>query len=230
MATFPLDDDGTIGQVLGYLGNELDPSILIGGWATVAILGDGEISHDIDVILGDPRIKSRLDNAVQGLSTSTHVGASEIRGTVEGIHVDIYTPHESQLGQVLKLRVERLTPYSEPLPGTNWRLLNIEAHTMTKMAALLDRHDTEKGRKDAREIVRLLAQGVDANAACKILAEATAGPAERVPEHVGRVFDLLPTRADLNKAGKKQFHSLSLVWDSAAVLAIAGESQRPDFA
>ena len=36
MAEVPLDDEGHLRFVLDYLGHELEPSILIGGWATFA--------------------------------------------------------------------------------------------------------------------------------------------------------------------------------------------------
>lgn len=35
MADLPLDDEGHLRLVLDYLGEELEPSILIGGWATL---------------------------------------------------------------------------------------------------------------------------------------------------------------------------------------------------
>jgi len=72
------------------------------------------------------------------------------------VHVEIYTPHESKLGSRLLLRVEVLVEYTEQFDGTPWLLLTIEAHILTKMAAILDRHASAKGEKDARELLALL--------------------------------------------------------------------------
>ena len=46
-----------------------------------------------------------------------------------------------------------LAEYPDDLSFEKWTLLRLEAHIATKMAALLDRHFSEKGHKDAREIL-----------------------------------------------------------------------------
>lgn len=51
--TQPKIDEQLLIKVLDYLGRDLDPSILIGGWATQLRVG-GEISHDIDLIIARP--------------------------------------------------------------------------------------------------------------------------------------------------------------------------------
>jgi hypothetical protein len=43
------DDNGVIRALVDRLGHDLEPSILIGGWATFIRVG-GEISLDIDLI------------------------------------------------------------------------------------------------------------------------------------------------------------------------------------
>ena len=43
------DDSGVIRALVDRLGHDLEPSILIGGWATFIRVG-GEISLDIDLI------------------------------------------------------------------------------------------------------------------------------------------------------------------------------------
>lgn len=223
------DSDPALGWVLDYLGDELEPSVLIGGWATVAMVG-GEISKDIDLILGDASIQARLHTAVEKLSVSTHVGARKFRGEVQGVHIDIYVPHQSELGAALRLRVEVLARHTTHLPGQPWSLLTIEAHTISKMAALLDRADTEKGHKDAREILALLTKGVDAVQACSILAQATAGPVAGIGSHVASVFDLLPSRARANKAQRKDIAVWRRHWQRAAdAEAAAHDWQRPTF-
>lgn len=45
------DPDGTLRALVDHLGYDLEPSILIGGWATYLRVG-GPMSHDIDLIIG----------------------------------------------------------------------------------------------------------------------------------------------------------------------------------
>lgn len=221
----PVDEEGHLRFVLDYLGHELEPSILIGGWATFLRVG-GDISHDIDLIIGSPEVRERVRGAVEQLSESHHLQGKKWRGEVEGVHVDVYLPHESELGGKLRLKVEVLAEHTEALAGGGWRLLTLEAHTISKFAALLDRPDTEKGFKDAREIARLLEQGVDPARACTILAAATAGPVEDLRDHIAMVFELLPPRADLNKAGRRMIDRLRREWDDAIVDAMASSPRR----
>jgi len=49
-----------------------------------------------------------------------------------------------------------ISKYTEPLADSKWLLLTVEAHILTKMAAILDRHASAKGEKDARELLGLL--------------------------------------------------------------------------
>lgn len=206
--------------VLDYLGHELEPSILIGGWATFFRVG-GDISLGIDLIIGSPQVRRRVRMAVDGVTESLHPQGRKWRGEVEGVHVDVYLPHESELGGKLRLKVEVLAEHTDELGHGDWRLLTIEAHTISKMAALLDRRDSEKGFKDAREIWRLLDQGVDASVACRILAEATAGPIENLRGHIAAIFALLPTRAQLNKDQRRRANRMRREWGDAIVAATA---------
>lgn len=220
MAEIPIDDGGHLRLVLDYLGHELEPSILIGGWATFFRVG-GDISHDIDLIIGSPEMRDRVRAAVSGVSESHHLLGRKWRGEVEGVHVDVYLPHESELGGRLRLKVEVLAEYTDELGHGDWRLLTIEAHTISKLAVLLDRPDTEKGFKDAREIARLLEQGVDAATACAILAAATSGPVEGLRAHIAMVFELLGPRAGLNKEQRRRIDRMRREWDDAIVAAVA---------
>lgn len=215
MAELPLDDEGHLRLVLDYLGAELEPSILIGGWATFTRVG-GDISHDIDLIIGSPEVREKVRSALSELSESNHLQGTKWRGEFEGVHVDVYIPHHSELGAKLRLRVEVLAEYTEPLEHGDWRLLTLEAHTISKLAALLDRPDTEKGFKDARELLRLLEKGVDARQACVILAAASSAPAEELPSRVARAFDLLAPRAAANKKQREQIR----LWQRARSTAI----------
>jgi hypothetical protein len=90
---------------LDYLGHELEPSMLIGGWSTYFRVG-GDISHDIDLIIASPEVRDRVRATVRGVSEPRHLQGRKWRGEVEGVHVDIYLPHESELGGKLRLKAE----------------------------------------------------------------------------------------------------------------------------
>lgn len=227
MPEFLLDDQGHLHLVLDYLGHELEPSILIGGWATFFRVG-GDISYDIDLIIASPEVRSKISGAVTGVSESNNLRGRKWRGEVEGMHVDVYLPHESELGSKLRLRVEVLAEHTDTLGHGKWRLLTIEAHTVSKFAALLDRPDTEKGFKDAREIARLLQAGVDARTASGVLVAATAGPPEDLAGHVDNAFGLLGPRAELNKQQRRWLRGLRREWVTATQDALAPRTrQRP---
>ena len=184
----PLDEH-EIRFVLDYPGEQLDPSIIHGGWATHVRVG-GDISYDIDLIIASPEVRAKVQNTVDDLSSSSHLSGTKWRGDVKGVHVDVYLPHQSELGNKLRLKAEVLAEHTDQLGHGRWRLLTIEAHTITKFAALLDRADTGKGAKDAREIASILDEGVDATTASTILADATAGPTEDLRDHGAQVFHL----------------------------------------
>lgn len=227
MTGLPIDGDGHVREVLDYLGNELEPSILIGGWATFLRVG-GDISRDIDLIIGSQEVRAKVESVVVHLSQTSHLQGTKWRGEVEGVHVDIYIPHQSQLGGKLRLKVEVLAQYIEPLDGGKWSLLTIEAHVLSKLAALFDRPDTEKGAKDAQEIARLLESGVEASTACGILAAATAGPLDDLPGHVQSAFQLLGPRAGLNKKRRRWLRDVSRAWNEAIKIATSPtERARP---
>ncbi|MGB3414950.1 MAG: hypothetical protein WBA28_09570 [Microbacteriaceae bacterium] len=224
MAIFPVDDETHLVEVLDYLGKELEPSILIGGWATVYRVG-GEISHDIDLIIGSDEVRTKVEATLSELSKSTHLQGTKWRGEYDGIHVDVYIPHQSQLGGKLRLRVEELSKYTELLGYGAWRLLTLEAHTVSKIAALLDRPNTEKGFKDAREILRLMEQGIDAPLLAKILVEATAGPIGDLPGYLEEMFILLGPRTRPSKPQQKRIQQWRREWSSAIQAAITPETR-----
>ena len=225
MTELPLDDEGHLRFILDYLGHELEPSILIGGWATFARVG-GDISRDIDLIIGSHEVREKVRGALSELSESSHLQGTKWRGEVEGVHIDVYIPHQSELGGKLRLRVEVLAEHTEDLGQGKWRLLTIEAHTISKMAALLDRPDTEKGFKDAREILRLLETGVNASLACRVLASASAGPKVELVSHVGAAFELLGPRSGANKAQRERIRRWSREWLAAIAREVESAPQR----
>ena len=126
--------DRSLDVVTGLL-TKVPEAILIGGWATWRRTGALK-SHDIDLLV-DQAAKDQIVGMCEDSSQSSHVGGRKWRGTLHGIHVDLYVPYQSVLGQRLQLRTERLLGRTEMVDG--WRLLDRPAHVTTKLAALLDR-------------------------------------------------------------------------------------------
>lgn len=219
MPSIPLDEEGHLHELIDHLGHELDPSILIGGWATFELVG-GEISKDIDLIIFSDEVRGKIEARVSDLSKSDHHQGRKWRGLVDGVHVDIYLPYESQLGNKLRLRVEVLAEHVESGSHKGWKLLTIEAHTITKMAALLDRPDSEKGGKDAGELLRLLKRGVDPSGACAILAAATAGPLDVLLGYVETAFRFIAEKSGANKTDRRFLDRLRREWGDAIQLAV----------
>lgn len=215
------DPDGTLRALVDHLGYDLEPSILIGGWATYLRVG-GPMSHDIDLIIGNDSVRQKLHERLDELSRSTHLHGEKWSGEVDGVHLDIYIPHQSQLGARLRLRVEVLARHAEPAahPEQRWLLLTIEAHTISKMAALLDRHGTVKGAKDANELLALIEVGVDAQKAVDILMDATDGPIGDVPAQIGDTFDFIAQRADTNRDQRRRLAQLRREWLDHAAAAL----------
>jgi hypothetical protein len=181
-------------------------AVLIGGWATWMRTG-GAMSHDIDLIVTRAELAT-LGRLADDVSESKHPGGRRWRGVLGGVHLDLYTPCESQLGGELQLRVERLVNFREVVDG--WTLLEAPAHVATRFAALLDRPDSLPGEKDRQEIAVLLAQGVDSLAAVTVLHDASARPSEAVTELVARGFGYLdeltidrPARLRLKELGRE---------------------------
>lgn len=205
------DEHGVIRALVDRLGHDLEPSILIGGWATYVRVG-GEISLDIDLITSQES-RHKLEQLMTGLSPSNNHQGRKLRATIDDVHLDIYLPFESQLGSKLRLRVEVLAEYPDELSFEKWTLLRLEAHITTKMAALLDRHFSEKGQKDAREILALLKlEGVDPALAAEVLDRASTVGIEDLPAMIGEAFDLVGNIIKLSKADQKLITAVKKSW------------------
>lgn len=205
------DESGVIRALVDRLGHELEPSILIGGWATFVRVG-GEISLDIDLITSQES-RHKLEQLMTDLSPSNNHQGRKLRATIEDIHLDIYLPFESQLGSKLRLKVEVLAEYPDELSFQQWTLLRLEAHIATKMAALLDRHFSEKGQKDAREILALLKlNDVDPAVAAEVLHRASTVDIQELPTMIGQAFDLIGTIVRLSKADQKLMAAAKKSW------------------
>ena len=145
------------------------------------------------------------------------------------MHLDIYLPYESQLGRKLRLKVEVLAEYPDELSFEKWTLLRLEAHIATKMAALLDRHFSEKGQKDAREILALLKlEGVDPGLAAEVLDRASTVGTHELPSMIGEAFDLIGKIITVSKTDQKLLAAAKKSWVSELKLRGSGpQSARP---
>ena len=218
------DDNGVIRALVDRLGHDLEPSILIGGWASFARVG-GEISLDIDLITSQ-QSRYKLEQLMTDLSPSNNHQGRKLRATIDDVHLDIYLPFESQLGAKLRLKVEVLAEYPDELAFEKWTLLRREAHITTKMAALLDRHFSEKGQKDAREILALLKlEGVDPVIAAEVLDRASTIDIEDLPAMIGEAFDLIGSIVPLSKADQKLIALAKKSWVSELQLRSVGPQQ-----
>ena len=205
------DESGVIRALVDRLGHDLEPSILIGGWATFVRVG-GEISLDIDLITSQES-RHKLEQLMTDLSPSNNHQGRKLRATIDDVHLDIYLPFESQLGGKLRLKVEVLAEYPDELSFEKWTLLRLEAHIATKMAALLDRHFSEKGQKDAREVLALLKlDGVDPALAAEVLDRASTVGIEDLPAMIGEAFDLIGKIIKLSKADQKLIAAVKKSW------------------
>lgn len=213
MTILGADDEGRLRAVLDSLGYDLEPSILIGGWATNARVG-GEISHDIDLIITDQSLRQKLPQRLTGYSENQlHSGGKRARGDAAGVRVDACFPHESRLGTKLLLDVATLTNYVDTdLKVHGWLMLTLDAHIATKIAALIDRYATEKGGKDARELVSLINSGGDSKKVIEVVVAASGGPKEDIVGYIRLMFDLLPKLAGLNKSGRRDYANLAREW------------------
>lgn len=205
-------DEEAVLKVLDYLGRELDPSILIGGWAT-QLRVNGEISVDIDLIITSPELRTKLRTSLDDYSeTRHHSGGMKVRGSVNQVHVDAYIPHESYLGNILKLDVAELASHVDTDEIRGWRLLTIEAHMLTKIAALVDRPDSEKGEKDAREIWSLFQLPHSRQQAISILVSAARCSRDELIQSMEVLFELIPSRASLNKQARREVSARKREW------------------
>lgn len=128
--------------------------VLIGGRATWVRTG-GPMSHDIDVVVTHDQLAAI---AMLGADTSEshHLSGRKWRTTIDDIHLDLYVPYQSRLGQALQLRVEDLASHTETID--DWTVLDLPGHIASKLAALTDRPHTQPGVKDRYELAALILQ------------------------------------------------------------------------
>ena len=193
--------------VLHRVHEAVPDAVLIGGWGTWVRTG-GPMSHDIDLIVTRPQLAT-LTALADEMSESRHLAGRKWRGTLDGIHLDLYVPHQSRLGRHLELRTERLVRRTEVVNG--WVVLEPPAHLATKLAALVDRPDSAPGDKDRHEIMALLGQGVSTADAVSVLHDASAREPAEVTGLIGRAFEYLgDLRLDRNQ--RRTLNHLARDW------------------
>ncbi len=195
-------------------------AILIGGWASWTRTG-GAMSHDIDLIVGYPEM-AEIREHVTDLSQSRHVGGVKWRASWDGIHLDLYLPHQSLLGARLRLRVEHLARHTDTIDGR--RLLSVGAHIATKWAAMLDRPRSPRGDKDRAELLSLLQQP-GAAAAADILREASSLTPEAVDVAIRSGFELLAAAPGVTRSERQALRRMSIAWTTHAAAQPASPDQ-----
>lgn len=189
--------------------DEYPEAILIGGWGTWLRLRT-LLSHDVDVILKPPDL-ARV-RAQMRFTETTHPGGRKYRATAEsGIKLDIYVPYQSELGRRLRLPVAALLPHVEVVGSR--KTLTVSAHLVTKLAALLDRPESNPGEKDRAEIWGLL-PAADPREFADVVRHARAAEAAGL---VGEGFQLLGDMR-LNRQERQQLR----VWASQYEDAVLG--------
>lgn len=200
-------------RVLQRVGHLAPQAILVGGWASWVRSG-GPMSHDIAMIVSDDALTA-LRVEAEDMSSSAHIGGKKWRATLDGIHLDLYVPHVSRLGQVLNLRAESLVGYAEEVEG--WNVLTVPAHTATKVAALLDRPNSMPGEKDREEILALLPL-TGPGAILDVIGEAsTHSLADLRPDLTEKLFLYLGETHGIDKSQRRALALAQREWDDEIV-------------
>jgi hypothetical protein len=166
------------------------------------------MSHDIDLIVTRPQL-AFIRTMTEEMSESRHLAGRKWRATLDGIHLDLYVPHVSLLGQHLQLRTERLIGHQEIVDG--WVVLDPPGHVATKFAALLDRPDSNPGEKDRLEISALLARGVDSAEAVRVLHDASTRTSREVTQLIDKAFAYLGD-LQLNRDQRRHLNEMAIDW------------------
>jgi len=202
--------------VLDHIHEAVPDAVLIGGWATWVRTG-GAMSHDIDLIVTRPQL-AVITGLAEDLSESRHLAGRKWRGTLDEVHLDLYVPYESRLGQHLQLRVERLVHRQELVD--NWVVLDLPGQVATKLAGLLDRPDSMPGEKDRQELMALLLEGVDPAEAVGVVHDASTRTPTDVHRLVAEAFTYLGDLS-LDQDERRQLRHLQQEWETASQQALA---------
>jgi hypothetical protein len=209
-------------SVLDLVVGAVPTAVLIGGWATW-VRTSGPMSHDIDVIVdhgGLEAIRAHSDD----VTSSSHLGGRKWRATIDGIHLDLYIPYQSRLGQRLGLRAESLVGYAETVDG--WHVLSVPAHLATKIAALLDRPDTMPGEKDRSEILALLPEA-DGRSVIEVIETASEHDLPVLQDDLTKtLFEYLAETEGLGRPDRDELRRTQREW-TTTVHEVVG-SRRPE--
>lgn len=197
--------------VLDRIHEGVPDAVLIGGWATWVRTG-GAMSHDIDLIVTRPQLEV-ITGLAEDLSESRHLAGRKWRGTLDDVHLDLYVPYESRLGQRLQLRVERLV-HRQQLVDT-WIVLDLPGHVATKVAALLDRPDSMPGEKDRQELMALLLEGVDPAEAVGVVHDASTRTPGDVHRLIAEAFTYLGEMT-LDQDERRRLRHIQQEWSAAS--------------
>jgi hypothetical protein len=137
------------------LAAEFENPILIGGIAAIESGYTAESTKDVDMIVVVHERYSAAQVLEDFTVTSQAPRGEKGRGIYCGIHVDVYFEHQSYLGSLAQLDVALIAQYRGKRVG-NWILLTPPAQFATKVAALLDRAGTLKGRRDANTLYAMI--------------------------------------------------------------------------
>lgn len=205
-SAYPKDLTDHSYRVLLQLVGIVPDAILIGGWGTW-VRQQGLMSHDIDLIV-DHSGRDAIFEIADDHSQSNHLGGVKWRAELDGvydngvlkntIHVDLYVPYQSRLGARLDLVVERLETFAEHID--EWRVLDEDAHAATKLAALLDRPESQPGEKDRVELFGML-PNIEPERLAERLAAASTLPVDELANLVSEGFDYLK---DLHAVGRSE--------------------------
>lgn len=131
----------------------------------------GEATNDIDAIVMVHE-RATAERVLQGFTTHRLHGGEKGRGTYCGIHVDVYFEHQSTLGAASVLDVAKISRHRGEKLG-NWVLLTPPAQFATKLAALIDRPGTAKGRRDANILYSMIDSGISPSQARSVFIESS---------------------------------------------------------
>lgn len=163
-----------LNEIAQELASKFENPILIGGIAAIEGGYTSEATNDVDTIVMVHE-RGTAERVLDGFTTNRIHGGEKGRGTYLGIHVDVYFEHQSTLGNAAQLDVALLARHRGARLG-NWTLLTPPAQFVTKMAALVDRAGTPKGRRDANILYAMIESGVDAREARAVLCECSKSP------------------------------------------------------
>lgn len=179
------------------------------------------MSHDIDLIVTRPQLEA-IGLLVEDMSESHHLAGRKWRATLEGIHLDLYVPYESRLGQHLQLRTEVLLEHIAHVD--DWTVLTPSGHLATKLAALVDRPDSLPGEKDRQEIWALLALDINPNDAVRVVHDASTRTAGEVDQYLKDAFQYMGDLT-LDRSQRQHLRMLGSEWAAASQKILDTESR-----